>query len=148
MKVLAVNKKAKFDYEFLETYQAGIVLFGHEVKAAKNGHINLKGSYISADNNELYLKKCTISAYKKASKLDDYDPQRNRKLLLHKRQIAHIIGKLQEKGLTIVPVKVYTSNNKLKVEFAVAKGKKKYDKRETIKQRDVKRRIDRTLKQY
>lgn len=148
MAVFAVNKRAKFDYDILDEYEAGISLLGHEVKSVRQGHIHLKSAYVTVKNNEVFLMKCHISPYKKAGNLDNYDPDRSRKLLLHKRQIKGLIGKLEQKGLTLIPLKVYTANNRIKVKFAVAKGKKKYDKRQAIKERDVSKKIKRTLKQY
>lgn len=148
MPVLAYNKRANFEYEITDKYEAGIILFGHEVKAVKNKHISLKGSFVSIKmgkkSHELLLKNTHISLYKKASKMDDYDPERPRKLLLHKNQIKHLIGKKKEQGLTLVPIKIYTKHNLLKLEFGIGKGKKKYDKRNSIKKRELDKKI-RTL---
>jgi len=145
MPILAVNKKANFDYEILDKYEAGLVLFGHEVKAIKNSQVSLKGSFTSIRSKnghpELYLINCQISPYKHAGKLPDYDQRRERKLLLKKLEIKHLLGKKQEEGLTLIPLKIYTNHSFLKLEFAVARGKKKYDKRETIKKREVDRRL-------
>jgi len=145
MPMLAINKKANFDYELLEKYEAGLVLFGHEVKAVRERQISLKGSYISPrtknGKTEFYLIGCQISPYKKAGTLPDYNPYRERKLLLNKEEISRLIGKKQVEGLTLVPLKIYTNHSFLKLEFALAKGKKKYDKRETIKKRDVERNL-------
>lgn len=143
---LAQNKKAQFDYEILEKFQAGLVLTGAEVKAAKDGQISLKGAYVNFHNGEAYLLNAHIGAYKPAGKLPDYDPTHSRRLLLHKKEIRYLQGKTQEKGLTIVPISVYTNNRFVKVEIAVARGKQKYDKRETIKRRDLDKEIKRTLK--
>lgn len=145
-----VNKNAKFDYEILETFEAGLQLLGHEVKAIKNSQLNLKGAYISIKQQPkpaAYLIGAHISKYQKAGPLPDYDPTRPRKLLLHKKEIKSLIGKLQQKGLTLVPLKVYTKNNFIKLEFGVGRGKKKFDKRQTIKKRETDRQIQRTLKQ-
>ncbi|NLZ74572.1 SsrA-binding protein SmpB [Candidatus Falkowbacteria bacterium] len=148
MPQLAINKRAKFDYEIQEKYEAGLVLFGHEVKAARAGQISLKGSYISVRTKngrpELYLINCQISPYKNAGLMLHYDQYRERKLLLKKKEINYLLGKKLAEGLTLIPLKIYTNHSFLKLEFAVAKGKKKYDKRETIKKRDVERRL-RTL---
>jgi len=149
MPVLAVNKKAEFDYSILEKYEAGLVLFGHEVKAIRSGHISLKGSFISprksnTDSPELYLINAHISLYKFAGNMKDYNPTRERKLLLSRKEINHLIGKQHEKGLTLIPLKIYTKHSFLKLEFGLGQGKKKYDKRETIKKRDIERNI-RTL---
>ena len=146
MKILAANKRATFDYELLNKYEAGLVLTGQEVKSAKLGHISLKGAFVSIHNNEAYLTNCHITLYKFAGKLPDYDPIRSRKLLLHKKEIISLIGTVQQKGLTLVPIKVYTKNNRVKLEFAVGRGKKKFDKREDIKKREVKRETDRIMK--
>jgi SsrA-binding protein len=124
-------------------------LLGHEVKAVKNGQINLKGSYVTIKHQpkpEVFLTNANIARYKKAGPLPDYDPQRSRKLLLHKSQIKSLIGKLQQKGLTLVPLKVYTKKNRVKLEFGIGRGKQKHDKRESIKKREIDRDIRRTLK--
>jgi SsrA-binding protein len=148
MPILANNRRASFDYDLLENYEAGLILLGHEAKSAKAGHINLSGAYVSmrAGQNgpELWLVNAHISPYRFAGKLPDYDPVRERKLLLKKNEIAHLSGKTQEKGLTLVPVKMYTKRSFVKLEFALGRGKKKYDKRESIKKREVERQI-RTL---
>lgn len=145
MPTLAINKKANFDYELLEKYEAGLVLFGYEVKSVRAGQVSLKGSYISPrtknGKTELYLLGCQIAPYKQAGALTDYNQHRERKLLLNKAEISRLIGKKQEEGLTLVPLKIYTNHSFLKLEFAVAKGKKKYDKREAIKKRDVERNL-------
>jgi len=145
-KTLATNKRASFDYELLDRYEAGLVLTGQEVKSAKQGHISLTGSFVTTHENQIYLTNCHISPYKFAGKLPDYDPTRSRKLLLKKREINSLIGISQQKGLTLVPIKVYIKNSLVKLEFAAAKGKKKIDKREHIKEREDKRRIERTIK--
>ncbi len=147
---LAINKRANFDYEILDKYEAGLVLFGHEVKSVRAGNAGLKGSYISLKNTkkgelpEAYLIKAHIPLYKYASTVDDYDPERERKLLLNKKEILRLTSKKKEQGLTLVPLKIYTKNSFLKLEFGIGKGKKKYDKRESIKKRDVDKKI-RTL---
>lgn len=150
MAVIAVNKRANFDYEISETYEAGLVLAGHEVKSAKANQVSLKGSYITLKRTgkslpEAYLTNAHISAYKKAGPMPDYSPTRPRKLLLKKNEIKHLIGKKQEQGLTLVPIKMYTKRGFVKLEFGIGRGKKKVDKRETIKKREVDRQI-RTLK--
>ena len=149
MPVLAFNRRAKFDYEILDTYEAGLVLLGHEVKSVKNGRISLKGSFVTARQNpprlpELFLTNAHIAKYAKASTVEGYDPERPRKLLVKKSEISKLIGKKQTEGLTLVPLKIYTKHNLIKLEFALARGKKKHDKREAIKKRDVDRKI-RTL---
>lgn len=150
MPTLAFNKRANFDYEIKEKYEAGLVLLGHEVKSIKTGHISLKGSYVTFKKAkgrplpELFLINVHIPLYKFAGSIKNYDPYRSRKLLLKKNEISHLIGKKQEQGLTLVPIRVYTKRGYVKLEFGVGRGKKKADKRETIKKRDIDRRI-RTL---
>lgn len=149
MKILAVNKRANFDYEILEKYEAGIVLLGHEVKSVKTGHISLKGSFATIKRStgrlpEVYLTNAYIPLYKHAGNIKSYDPARPRKLLLKKKEIRYLIGKSKEQGLTLVPTKIYTKHSLIKLEFGVGKGKKKIDKRETIKKRELDRNI-RTL---
>jgi len=146
MPILATNKKANFDYEILEKQEAGIELKGHEVKSVKQGSINLKGAFVSFYQNQAWLNNAHISKYKQAGNLKDYDPTRRRKLLLHRKQIKYLLGKSQEKGLTIIPLSVYTKDRLIKLEIGIGKGKKKYDKRETIKKRDIEREIARKIK--
>jgi SsrA-binding protein len=146
MKILASNKKVSFDYHILEVFEAGIVLLGHEVKSLRLGQANLKGGYISFNNNkkgvpEAHLINCHIPLYKRAGKIDDYNPERPRKILLKKKELSYLMGKKMEKGLTVVPVKVYTKNSFIKLEIAVVKGKKLFDKREDIKKRDLDRQM-------
>jgi len=143
---IVTNKRAFFDYNVLEKYEAGLVLLGQEVKAIKGGHINLQGSYVVLKNNELYLINAHIPPYQPQNTPTDYDPYHSRKLLLHKKEIATLIGKMKQHGLTLVPLNVYIKGRKIKLEFGLARGKKKADKRETIKERESKRRIDRAMK--
>ncbi len=146
MKVLGVNRRARFDYEILETFEAGLALLGHEVKAIKTGHVSLLGAYVVIKNEEAFLLNATIPPYQPKNAPPDYDPERSRKLLLKKKEIRYLIGKTKEKGLTLVPLEVYTSERGLiKLKFGVGKGKKQIDKRELIKRREVKRKIARTL---
>src|SRR3989339_451543 len=145
MTQLAVNKKALFDYEILEKYEAGLVLSGQEVKSVRSGHMSLKGAYITFHNGEALLTGAHITRYKPAGPLPDYDPERSRKILLKAREVRYLQGKTQEKGLTIIPVSVYTKNHFIKVEIAVGQGRHKYDKREVIKKRDTEREIKRSL---
>jgi SsrA-binding protein len=147
MSILAINKRANYDYEILEKYEAGLVLLGYEVKSIKTGHINLKGSFVTIKNvkgkkfPQVYLINAHIPLYKYAGTVKDYDPYRSRKLLLHKNEIKHLIGKKQERGLTLVPLKIYTKHSFVKLEFGLGRGKKKFDKREAIKKRELDRRI-------
>jgi SsrA-binding protein len=151
MAILAVNKRANFDYEISETYEAGLVLAGHEVKSAKQSQISLKGAYITLKRQqgkslpEAFLTNAHISPYKKSGPMPDYEPTRPRKLLLKKSQLKYLVGKKQEQGLTLIPTKMYTKHGLVKLEFGIGRGKKKTDKRETIKKREVDRQI-RTLK--
>jgi len=146
MPQLAENKKAFFDYKILEKYEAGLILLGHEVKSAKAGQISLKGAFITFHNNKAYLTNATISKYKQAGKLDDYEPNRSREILLRKKELRYLQGKFAEKGLTIVPLTVYTKNRLVKIEIAVASGKHTFDKRESLKKKDIKRDMQRELK--
>ncbi len=142
-----VNRKARHNYDILETYEAGIVLKGSEVKSIRMGSANLKDSYAEIDHGEVYINNFHISPYKFASSHTNHDPYRRKKLLLHKPQIRRLIGKVQEKGLTLIPLRVYSKNGKIKVELALAKGKKLYDKRRDIKKRDMEREQERQLKE-
>lgn len=146
MTTLAVNKRAKFDYEILETLEAGLVLKGLEVKSVKTGHVSLRGSYITIKDEEAYLINATIPPYQPKNTPDGYDPMRSRKLLLHKKELKYLLGKGKMKGLTLVPIRVYTKKGKIKLEFAVARGRKRIDKREVIKERETKRGIERAVK--
>jgi len=146
MPTFATNKKALFNYQVLEKYQAGIVLSGAEVKSVKLGQINLKGSYITTKNNELWLTNAHISPYKMASSQNDYNPTQSRKLLLTKKEISTLTGKLSAKGLTILPLSVYTKGSLIKVEIGVCRGRKKHDKRELIKKRESDRRLQRLMR--
>ena len=146
MAALAVNKKARFDYEILETLEAGLKLTGPEVKSVKSGHIQLKGAFLHIQKNELWLKGAYIAPYKPAGNQEGYDPYRDRKVLVHRRELSRLTGKRQAEGLTLVPLSVYLKGGLIKLEFGVARGKKKYEKRETIKKRDVQRDIREKLK--
>jgi SsrA-binding protein len=145
-KVLAKNRRATFDYELIKKYEAGLLLKGIEVKSIKDGHASLKGSFVSVYKDELYLTNANIPPYKFAGNPKDYDPLASRKLLLHKKEIKYLLGKSKTEGLTMIPLSLYTSKNKVKLKFALARGKKKYDKRETLKKRSAQREIDRKLK--
>ena len=146
MSTLATNPRAKFDYHILEKFEAGIVLFGHEAKAIKSNRVSLKGSYVSIKNDEAWLINVQISPYQPKNTPKEYDPTRSRKLLLHKKEISSLIGKTKRKGLTLMPLRVYTKHNRIKLEFALAQGKRKTDKREKIKKRETDRKIDRALR--
>ena len=141
MKIIAKNKRARFDFHLDKIYSAGIALQGTEVKAIREGHVNIDGSYARIINNEVYVYDTFIGEYSKAS-IESHDPDRRRKLLLRKQEIRKIKSSLQEKGTTLVPVSIFFNDrNLVKIEIAVARGKSKHDKRESIKKREAKRRI-------
>ena len=142
------NKRVGFDYEILETLEAGLELFGFEVKSLRAGHGSLKGARVVARGGEAYLVGATIPAWQPANAPKSYDPERTRRLLLSKKEILQVAQAESEKGLTIIPLSVYTKRPKLKLGIAIARGKKKEDKRHSIRAREEKRRMDRTLKKY
>ena len=135
-----INRRVKYDYRLLEKKEAGIVLSGSEVKSVKEGHINLEEAFIRVKDGEVWLLNAHIHPYKFTSD-QNYNPRRARKLLLHKNEILKLAQYSSQKGLTIIPVSCYTKGNKIKIEIALAKGKKKYEKKETIKKRDIEREI-------
>lgn len=143
---LATNKKARFDYEILDTYEAGLVLTGQEVKSVRAGNVKLTGGYVTFHGDEAMLTNAHISPYKFAAKIEEYDPTRSRKLLLKHKEISYLREKLHEKGLTIVPLSLYTKGRHIKLEIGVAKGKKTFDKRESIKKRELDREVGRVFK--
>lgn len=145
MKVFAENKKAYFNYEILEEFEAGIVLSGAEVKSTRAGQISIKESFATTSGGELWLTNAHISPFKPA-RLEGYEPTKSRKLLLNKKEIAKISGALGEKGISVLPLRVYDKSGKIKVLLGLGKGKKKYDKREAIKKREQNREIERALK--
>ncbi|MFH1575487.1 MAG: SsrA-binding protein SmpB [Candidatus Nealsonbacteria bacterium] len=140
------NKRAYFDYEFLENFEAGMVLTGQEVKSIKSGKMTLVGSYIILRNGEAYLINANIAPYQPKNTPKDYDPTRAKKLLLRKKEILYLFGKSQERGLTLIPLRVYSNKGKIKIEFAVSRGRKKADKKEVIKRREVDKEMRRELK--
>jgi SsrA-binding protein len=143
-KNITVNRKARHEYAILQTYEAGIVLQGTEVKALRQGKANLVDSYANLVNGEVYLFGTHISVYEQGN-INNHEPTRTRKLLLNKSEIKKLIGKVKEKGLTLIPLRLYFKNGKVKVELALAKGKKVYDKRESIAKRDQQRDQERKL---
>jgi SsrA-binding protein len=144
--VVATNRKAFHDYAIEEKLEAGIVLRGTEVKSLREGKVNLRDSYASVDHEEVILHNCHITPYSHGN-IMNHDPLRPRKLLLHRKEISKLLGKTQQKGLTIVPLRIYFSaRGKAKVEIALAKGKKQYDRREATKQREAGREVERALK--
>jgi len=147
MRIVAKNKKAYFEYEILEKYEAGICLLGNEVKSILSVGMSIKEAYIKISENELILFNSHVSKYKYSGK-ENFDEYRDRKLLLHKNEISKIISKIQSKGYTLIPVNVYlNSSNLLKVEIAIAKGKKLFDKRIALKEKDLKRELNQ-IKKY
>jgi SsrA-binding protein len=142
----AENRKAYFNYEILEKYEAGIELLGVEVKSVRSGRMSLEGAFVVVRGGEAFLINANIPPYQPNNAPKDYDPLRNKKLLLTKKEIATLAGSEKNKSLTIVPISVYNKGRKIKVEIALVKGKKKQDKRESIKKRETDREIRRTLK--
>jgi len=143
----AKNPKANFDYEILDTLEAGLVLKGHEVKSIKTGKVSIKGSYVKIINEVPYLIGATISPYQIANIPKDHDAQKSKKLLLSKKQIATFIGKSHAEGLTLIPIKLYGKKGLVKLLVGVARGKKKHDKREAIKKKDIARAHQRGIEQ-
>lgn len=146
-KILSENKKAYFDYQILEKFEAGISLIGQEVKSIKTGRVNLAGSYVVLKNEEAFLIGAKIPPYQPKNAPPDYNPERSRTLLLRKSEIKYLIGKTKEKGLTLAPLRMYTKKGKIKLEFATAKGRKKSDKRQLIKKREVEKEIRKALRE-
>ncbi|MFA5013135.1 MAG: SsrA-binding protein SmpB [Candidatus Paceibacterota bacterium] len=148
---IAENRKARFNYEILEKIEAGIELTGQEVKSLRQRGVSLNGNYVVVKRDksgmpEIFWVGGNIAPYQPLNVARTYDPQRDRKLLLHRREIEFLVGKTKEKGLTLVPLLVYTKKHKIKMEIGLARGKKAFDKRETIKKRDIERRISNELK--
>ncbi len=142
IKIITSNRKANFEYSILYKYEAGIVLLGTEVKSLRDSKVNIQDSYGRIIRDEVWLINASINEYKYGN-INNHDPLRNRKLLLNKREIRKIKQELQEKGLTLVPLKIYFRGSKIKIELGIAKGKKLYDKRESIKKRDTERKLSR-----
>ncbi len=140
------NRKARFNFEILETFEAGLVLHGYEVKAVRSGKGRLVGSFLIIRGGEAFLVGATIAPFQPANTPKSYDPERARKLLLSKKELAHLENQTETARLTAIPLKLYNNGRNIKLELALARGKKKYDKRETLKARDSKRDIERTLK--
>jgi SsrA-binding protein len=144
-RVLGTNRKARHDYHIEEVFEAGIALTGSEVKSLREGRANLKDSYAALERDGVYLLNCHVSPYGPANRFN-HDPLRPRKLLLHRYEIRRLIGKVQEKGLTLVPLSLYLKNGRVKVELALARGKKQYDRREDLKRRVQEREVADALK--
>lgn len=150
MAILANNKRARYDYELKQSFEAGLVLSGNEVKSVKLGRASLKGAFVTIKGSELYLTNTLIPLYPQAHKDSQasYHDTRPRKLLLKKSEIRSLIGKYRTEGLTLVPIQLYTKNQLVKLQFALGKGKKEYDKRQTLKKKDADRNIRRVLRQH
>jgi len=146
IKVITENRKARHDYHIEETYEAGIVLSGTEVKSLRLGRANLTDSYAGVENGEVFLYNCHISPYDHGNRFN-HEPKRKRKLLLHRREINRLVGLTQQKGYTLVPLRMYFTRGLAKVELALARGKRSYDKREDLAKRDTQRQIARALKE-
>lgn len=146
MKILAQNREAHFDYTIEHTLEAGIVLAGHEVKSVKRGDVSLKGAHVTIHGNEAVLVNAHISPYKYAGEIKGYEPARSRKLLLNRKEISGLIGKFKEQGMAVVPLELYEKRGLVKVKLGIGRGKKKYDKRESIKKRESDRKIQRAIR--
>ncbi len=145
MKIVAQNRKAFHDYQIEETYEAGIMLTGTEVKSLRDGKANLKDSYVLIKDGEAYLLNCHISPYSHGN-IMNHDPLRTRKLLLHRKEITKLQGKAAQKGYSLIPLKIYFKGPRAKLEFGLGRGKRQYEKRETIKKREADREIERAMK--
>ncbi len=146
MKIVASNKKAFFNYDIIESMEAGISLLGSEVKSVREGRVSLKESYAEIKNGEVFLLHANISPYEPANRFN-HEPLRDRKLLLHRREIKRLIGKIREKGLTLIPTKVFLNDQgKVKVELSLARGKRTYEKKQALKERDLEREVRAELK--
>ncbi|MGQ9889380.1 MAG: SsrA-binding protein SmpB [Aggregatilineales bacterium] len=146
IKIIAKNRKARHDYHLEDAYQAGLVLMGSEIKSIRANRVNLQDGYVQEREGELWLVNVHIAVYEQASIFGHADPLRPRKLLLHKREIAQITNRMRERGYTVVPTMLYLERGRAKVEIALARGKKLYDKRDALSQRDAERQMRRALK--
>jgi SsrA-binding protein len=144
-KIIVLNKRARFDYEISETLEAGLVLQGTEVKSLRDGRVSLQDAYADVQNGEVFLLNAHINPYDYGNRFN-HEPERPRKLLLHKREIKRLIGKTQERGLTLIPTRMYFTHGKAKIELGLAKGKKQYDKRQELKRRSAQRDIERAIR--
>ncbi len=147
VKVIARNRKASHDYHLLDRYEAGLVLMGSEIKSIRLGHISLQEAFVTEQNGELWVLNMHIAEYKQAAK-EGHDPRRPRKLLLHRKEIANIVDELSRRGYTVVPTQLYLKRGLAKLEIAIARGKKLYDKRQSLREKDDRRRTERALKDY
>ncbi len=145
-KIITVNRRARFDYEISDLYEAGLALQGTEVKSLRQGHVSLKDAYGDVQNGEVYLMNAYIDPYEQGNR-NNHEPERPRKLLLHKQEMRRLIGKIQERGLTLIPTRMFFVGGKAKVEIGLAKGKKNYDKRHDLKRRTAERDVERALRE-
>ncbi|MCY4105337.1 MAG: SsrA-binding protein SmpB [Chloroflexi bacterium] len=146
IKIVARNRRARYEYEILETYQAGLVLLGSEIKSIRDHRVSLGDGFVNERNDELWLLNVHIALYEQARQYGHSDPLRPRKLLLHKREIARIIQRIRERGMTVIPTLMYLQRSRAKVEIAVSRGKRRYDKRQAIAERESRRQLQRALK--
>ena len=146
IKVVAENRKARHDYFVEDRYEAGIILTGTEIKSIRAGRVNLKDSYAEIVDGEVWLNQMHISPYEQGNRFN-HEPLRKRKLLLHRSEISKLVGKVQQQGMTLIPLKIYIKNGLAKIELGLCKGKKSYDKRENIAKRDAKRQMERDLRE-
>jgi SsrA-binding protein len=145
-RIVATNRRARHEYEILETFEAGLVLRGTEVKSLRTGQVNFKDSYATVRGGEAWLLGCHISPYSHGTDAN-HDPERDRKLLLHGREIRRLVGKIAERGLTVVPLKVYFKSGRAKIEIGLARGKKLHDKRATLRDRQTRREMDKAARE-
>lgn len=146
MKALAYNKRATFDYEVISTFEAGVSLLGSEVKSVRAGHMSLRGAFVTLHGTDALLTNATIPPWQPANTSPSYDPTRPRRLLLKKEEIKVLLGTRKASGLTIIPIRVYTKGPRIKVQIALARGKKKFDKKQQKKEHDIQRDVDRLLR--
>jgi SsrA-binding protein len=143
--MIALNRRARYEYNFIEEYEAGIVLVGSEVKSVRMGNVTMVDAFIYIKDNEVWIKNLKVAAYKSAHTLDKHEENRDKKLLLNKKEITRIKRKLEDKGTTAIPLGMFIKHNRIKIKIAVAKGKKTWDKRSTIKERDLTREMQRNI---
>jgi SsrA-binding protein len=143
--MIALNRRARYEYTFIEEFDCGIILVGSEVKSVRMGNVTMVDAFIYIKDNEVWIKNLKVAAYKSAHSLDKHEENRDKKLLLNKKEITRIKRKLDDKGITAIPLGMFIKNNRIKIKIAVAKGKKTWDKRETIKERDLTREMQRNI---
>lgn len=147
IKIVARNRRARYEYEILETYQAGLVLLGSEIKSIRSHRVSLGDGFVSERNHELWLLNVHVALYEPARQYGHNDPMRPRKLLLHKKEVARIIQRIRERGMTVIPTLLYLQRGRAKVEIAVSRGKRRFDKRQAIAERETQRQLQRALKE-